>query len=157
MEKIVKFFRKILRPIQKSERLVFFMSIIWILSSFMTWFSSKEIKWYDARIDIYYNAFTWICAILWYFFFIFLIILLFILMLKWNNPYLTDFLRRNKWIYLFLVWESLFVSICSLLIYSSYWFNSPYSEIWFWLYLAVASQVVWLFWAHYFFISKENR
>lgn len=137
-----------------SEKILFLCSVLWILSSFFTWFSLKEsFSW----VLISYNAFTWICAVLWYFFFIFMICIFLFTFLKQNNIKLSTFLKKQNWIYLFLTWESLFISICVLLIYSSYWFSSPYSSIWIWLYIAIISQIIWLFWAHYFFISNYKK
>lgn len=142
-----------LRSLSFSEKLLFFSSTIWIISSFFTWFSTKE---FTDWMLVSYNAFTWIWAVLWYFYFIFMISIFILIILKWTNLLLSNFLKRQNWIYLFLSWEALFVSVCTMLIYSSYSFGLPYASIWFWLYLAIISQVVGLFWAHYFLISNYS-
>ena len=153
--KITKGLKRFFNSLFNSEKIILISSLVGIASSFLLWFSEYKTYWdqLDDRMFVAYNAFTWIWAVLWYFYFIFLIAIIVLLAMRINSSTLTNFIKKQSWIYIFLTWEALFVSVCALLIYSAYSFNTPYSNIWIWLYLSIWSQVVWLFWAHYFFIN----
>lgn len=144
MNKYTQNFRNISDSLIFSEKVILMSSLVWFISTFLTWFSAGESS---------HNAYNWIWAVMWYFYSIFMICCILLILLKVKNQYLSSMLKRQNWIYLFLVGQSLFISVCSLLIYYSYWFSSPYSNVWVWLYLAIISQVAGLFWAHYFLIS----
>lgn len=147
---------RFLMPFSWWERIILFMSVISILTCFLTWFVQVDVSLgLDYKVQTNYNAFLWIWAVLGYFYFIFAVIQFLLLCFKTNRQ-IESFVSHNRWIFLFLTGEALFVSVCALLIYSAYAFSSPFSRIWFGLYLSIISMVIGLFGSHYYFISKKK-
>lgn len=140
-----------INKITKSERIIFVTSFIWMISCFFNWFITEK------NIYLSYNAFNWIWAVLWYFFFLCLLSIFLIIILKINKSEVKLFIEKHNWIYLFLTWEALFISICAFLIYTSYWISISNSEIWFWLHIAIISQIIWLLTSHFYFLKKNKK
>lgn len=155
-KRIINELKASIKKISISERIIFTTSFIWIISCFLNWFSYSQIEDFDNKIIIFFNAFDWIWAVLWYFYFLCILSILTIILLKNKKEYIKNFLEQKNWIYLFLNWQALFISICALLIYSAYWLNNAYSEIWIWIYIAIISQLIWVFASHYYFL-KNNK
>jgi len=145
-----------IKKISISERVILISSIFWFFSCFLWWFSMSKIESYDNKIMLNFNAFNWIWAVLWYFYFLCTISIIAIIILKIKNPIIKDFTNKQSWIYLFINWEALFIWICAFLIYSAYWLSNAYSEIWFWLYLAIITQISWLIASHFYFLKKHD-
>lgn len=103
-----------------------------------------------------FNAYQGIAAVMGYFYSIFILSALFGAISTAFIPAIKRFFEKKYWFYLFLTGEALFILVLTTLIYTSYSMHFTKAGIKYGLILAIISNIIALFAAHFYYLKKNK-